>query len=88
MQYTDCTTAKSPDGKNTGKEWCYVDPKEGGSTKWAYCVPVLDFDKLRRISKQMLDNYIPELRKTIDLVQKEMGPAAKLIADFKKIGEL
>ena len=37
--FTDCTTVKSPDGKNLAKEWCYVNPSEGGSPNWDYCAP-------------------------------------------------
>ncbi len=43
--YKDCTTAGTPDGKNTQQEWCYIDPKEGGTPNWAYCAPILDYDK-------------------------------------------
>jgi hypothetical protein len=28
--YYDCATGVSPDNKNTGEEWCYVDPNAGG----------------------------------------------------------
>jgi hypothetical protein len=37
--YTDCTTVKSPDGKNLAKEWCYVNPSDGGTPNWDYCAP-------------------------------------------------
>ena len=45
VMYKDCTSAGTPDGKNTQQEWCYIDPKEGGTPNWAYCAPILDYDK-------------------------------------------
>lgn len=46
--YTDCTTVGSPDGKNSKKEWCYVDAAAGGTPNWDYCAPVLDYDVIRQ----------------------------------------
>jgi len=48
--HKDCTSGKSPDSKNTKQEWCYIDPREGGTPNWGYCVAVLDFDKVRKKS--------------------------------------
>jgi hypothetical protein len=45
VMYKDCTNTKSPDGKNTGREWCYIDPREGGSPNWQFCAAILDYDK-------------------------------------------
>lgn len=61
--YTDCTSTKSPDGKITGDEWCYVDPAAGGSPNWAYCKPVLDYDKVRIRTREFLSEIIVEIRR-------------------------
>jgi len=38
----------SPDNKNTGEEWCYVDANAGGNPNWGYCKPILDYDRVRK----------------------------------------
>ena len=58
MHY-DCITLKAPDGKNTRKEWCYVDPNEGGVPNWDYCAPVLDFDTVREKANELALQFTP-----------------------------
>ena len=46
--FNDCTDTMSPDNKNTGEEWCYVDANAGGNPNWGYCKPILDYDRVRK----------------------------------------
>ena len=48
--FNDCTNTMSPDNKNTGDEWCYVDANAGGNPNWGYCKPILDYDGVRRLT--------------------------------------
>ena len=50
--YHDCAEGVSPDNKNTGEEWCYVDANAGGSPNWGYCKPILDYDSVRKKTQQ------------------------------------
>ena len=78
--YTDCTSAKSPDGQITGKEWCYVDPNAGGAPNWGYCRPVLDYDKVRMKARDLMLELIVEVRKVTDLVTAQITPASKTLS--------
>jgi hypothetical protein len=68
VMHKDCTRVHTPDGKNEEKEWCYVDPLEGGSPNWGLCIPNLDFDRMRRYSRDLLNSYIPEIRRIRDII--------------------
>jgi len=86
--YTDCTTSKSPDGRMTGSEWCYADTSEkggGGYPAWGYCVPVLNYDKVREKARSMLYETLPEIRKVADIVQGAGEPCGETIDIVEKI---
>ncbi len=67
--YHDCTDGSSPDNKNTGDEWCYVDANAGGSPNWGYCKPVLDYDAVRRKVQNQYIKMTVEARKVDHLVE-------------------
>ena len=77
--YTDCTSSKSPDGRLSGKEWCYVDPNAGGAPNWGYCRPTLDYDKVRMKARDSMMEMIVEVRKVTDLVSAQITPASQTI---------
>ncbi len=66
--YTDCCTVAAPDGKNSKKEWCYVDAAAGGTPNWDYCAPELDYDTVREKANELAATFVPEVRKATDLV--------------------
>ena len=68
----------SPDNKNTGDEWCYVDANAGGSPNWGYCKPILDYDSVRRKTQQQYVKMTVEARKVDHLVEEQITPTSKL----------
>eukprot|EP00929_Paragymnodinium_shiwhaense_P113923 TRINITY_DN82236_c0_g1_i1.p1 TRINITY_DN82236_c0_g1~~TRINITY_DN82236_c0_g1_i1.p1 ORF type:complete len:536 (+),score=100.24 TRINITY_DN82236_c0_g1_i1:54-1661(+) len=55
VAFQGCTTMATPEGDAEGREWCYKEPqilKHPGNAKvkrWAYCSPVIDYDKMRSL---------------------------------------
>jgi hypothetical protein len=78
--FTDCTTTKSPDGKLSGKEWCYADPNAGGNPNWAYCKPILDYDRVRMRARDLMLELIVEIRRVAALVFEQIAPCARTIS--------
>ncbi len=58
--YLDCTKARTPDGELSTREWCYVDSTYKSGKKWDYCIPIMDFDRVRAAS----NNSLKDLTKT------------------------
>lgn len=81
----DCTTKPSPDGKMTEEEWCKVDSDQGGDPDWGFCVPNLDYDKVRMKVKELMEEEIPEMRKIKEEEQKLIPLGVELIQTFEKI---
>jgi hypothetical protein len=36
---------------------------DGGSPNWAFCAPVLNYDKIRQFTRDTLNGFIPEIRR-------------------------
>ena len=86
--YTDCTSSRSPDGRMTRQEWCYADNSqkaEGGYPSWGYCVPVLNYDKVREKAKDLLGETLPEIRKVGEIVSVATGPCSNAIDLLEKV---
>ena len=86
--YTDCTISKSPDGRMTGREWCYADMTQkgsGGYPAWGYCVPILNYDKVREKARIMISETIPEIRKVSEIVNSATQPCGETIDIVEKI---
>ena len=83
--YTDCTTVLTPDKQVTGREWCYVDPNSGGTPKWAFCKPILDYDQVRIRARDLIIELTTEIRRVSSLVYEQIPPASKTIALMEKL---
>jgi hypothetical protein len=81
----DCTSKSSPDGKDTGEEWCEVDPSEEGNPNWGFCEPILDYDKVREKVRDLMGEEIPEIRKIKDEEEKLIPVGMQLLATYEKI---
>jgi len=75
----NCVTTKAPNGKVDGKEWCKVDPKEGGSPDWGYCTELLDYDKARLKAIELLKAEVPEIRKINTEMKKVLSEGVQLL---------
>lgn len=61
--YLDCSNEATPDGKNTGDEWCEVDPTEKSPVKWDYCTANMDMNKVRRRVSDLLNDEANAMKK-------------------------
>lgn len=87
VTYTDCTSAKTPDGQIPKEEWCYIDNPEKGTKTWEYCIPVMDWDKVRSKTQDMLNDFVMEIRGSKSTVNKGMIPGNEMIRKVKQIEE-
>ena len=87
VTYTDCTSAKTPDGQIPKEEWCYIDNPEKGTKTWEYCIPVMDWDKVRGKTQDMLNDFVMEIRGSKSTVNKGMIPGNEMIRKVKQIEE-
>uniref|UniRef100_A0A0G4HK36 PA14 domain-containing protein n=1 Tax=Chromera velia CCMP2878 TaxID=1169474 RepID=A0A0G4HK36_9ALVE len=64
--YTDCTTAAAPDG-SSGREWCWLEAQlQGkGAQDWNYCTPVIDYDAVRRRTREAFIEKAEVVKKLI-----------------------
>ncbi|KFH01603.1 PA14 domain-containing protein [Toxoplasma gondii MAS] len=64
--YTDCTGARAPDGK-AGGEWCYVEVQllGKGGRDWNWCIPPINYDKVRSKSREAFEMKATEAEKMI-----------------------
>lgn len=67
--YFDCTKARTPDGELSSREWCYVDSSYRSGKKWDYCVPIMDYDRVRGAC----NNSLKELTKTCTLINSQIS---------------
>lgn len=67
------------------EEWCKVDSDQGGDPDWGFCVPNLDYDKVRVKVKDLMEEEIPEMRKIIEEEGKLIPIGVDLIQTFEKI---
>uniref|UniRef100_A0A0G4HP46 PA14 domain-containing protein n=1 Tax=Chromera velia CCMP2878 TaxID=1169474 RepID=A0A0G4HP46_9ALVE len=70
--YTDCTTAAAPDG-SSGREWCWLEAQlQGkGAQDWNYCTPVIDYDAVRRRTREAFIEKAEVVKKLITKLNLE-----------------
>ncbi len=85
MTYFDCTSAKSPDGKDKKQEWCYIDIYARDAKKWDYCKPIIDYDKVREKNQYELNVITVEARKVNAELLDLIGQAESAIRDLKAV---
>lgn len=85
--YFDCTNSKAPDGSQTNREWCYIESPEVGGKTWDFCVPIMDYDKLREENQQLMTNYGTQAKKLSEAISNTTGPAMDAIDKLKQIKE-
>lgn len=85
--YTDCTFTKSPDGRMTGQEWCYAESSQSTNDfpSWGYCIPILNYDKVREKTRDLIYEILPEIRKVEEIVAGEMVPCVSTLDRIEKI---
>jgi hypothetical protein len=83
--YFDCTKARTPEGELSTREWCYVDATYSDPKKWDYCVPIMDFDRVRGAN----NNSLKDLTKTCDTINSQISmnitPARRSLDLLKKV---
>jgi predicted nuclease with TOPRIM domain len=84
VTYFDCTSARAPDGSLKNREWCYVEIGTKGSS-WAYCKPIMDYDKVREANQKFLSKLTVECRKINDEIEQYVAPASEALNDLKKL---
>jgi len=67
--FFDCTKARTPDGELSSREWCYVDSTYKTGKKWDYCIPIMDFDRVRAAS----NNSLKDLTKTSTSINSQIS---------------
>ncbi len=82
--FYDCTSSRSPDGQLKNREWCYVNPGEKG-TKWGYCKPVMNYDKVREANQRHLRLVTQECRKVQDEIESIISPVEDILNGLAKI---
>lgn len=82
VTYFDCTSARAPDGSSKNKEWCYVEIGSKGSS-WAYCKPIMDYDKVREANQKYLSKLTIECRKINDELEQYISPATEALNQLK-----
>ncbi len=83
--FFDCINTETPDKSQTGKEWCYIDSPKEGDKIWEFCIPILDYDKLRENVQKQLKNISIEAEKLTDEVRKVHNPAQNALDELRKI---
>jgi len=85
ITYFDCTAAKSPDGKNEKKEWCYIDIYARAGKTWDYCKPIIDYDKVREKNQYQLNVITVEARKVNSELLELINEADNYIRELKHV---
>lgn len=49
----DCSMAQSPDGNDSGEEWCEVEEGQEG-TFWGFCADSADYNKVRAKANELM----------------------------------
>ena len=88
--YFDCTKARSPDGNISDKEWCFVDGLSSSqeTRNWNYCVPIMDFDRIRLANFKALMELTKLTTKINTDISQNLGPSQKASDDLKKVKHL
>lgn len=85
--FFDCTDTETPDKSQSGKEWCYVEAPQVGDKTWEFCIPILDYDKLREHVQSEMKKISIDTKKLNEEVNNVIGPAQKAFDDLRRIKE-
>lgn len=66
--FSDCTDSKAPDGTISKKEWCELDQDEISPRRWGYCIPEMNYDKIRERVRDIKKDLIFEYNKIKDII--------------------
>jgi len=61
-----------------------VDEDEEGETEWGFCVPILDYDKVREKVHDLMSEEIPEIRKIKEEEEKLIPVGLGLLETYEK----
>jgi hypothetical protein len=86
--YFDCTKAKTPDGEITDNEWCYVDEIYTEFRNWGYCVPIMDYDRIRNAHYGTMKELVKIVNNLNTDVGQNLSPAQKSMEEIKKVKQL
>jgi hypothetical protein len=86
--HTDCViNVTPPGGGDATKEWCYLDsswPVEGNKN-WDYCIPIMDYDKVRLANQMEMLEIIKSLRQLENEISNVLLPGQQALADLKRV---
>jgi len=85
--FFDCTNSKAPDGSQTNREWCYIESPETGGKTWDFCLPIMDYDKLREENQQQMAKIGTEAKKMAEQISNTTGPALDSLDKLKQVKE-
>ena len=86
--YFDCTKSKTPNGDLVDKEWCYVDPIYNDGKPWGYCLPIMDYDRIRQSNLGALRLLI-KLMSEINLqIGQNLAPAQQSLEEINHVQQL
>ena len=83
--FFDCTNTKAPDGAQTNREWCYIESPESGGKTWDYCIPIMDYDKLREENSNLMNAMGTQAKKLAEQVAGTCGPANEALDKLKDV---
>jgi hypothetical protein len=83
--YFDCTKARTPTGDINTAEWCYVEPHYKDTRNWGFCIPILDFNKIRGTNMQSLKNLTKEINSVNKDIAFNITPAQRSYESLKTV---
>ncbi|MCQ2818886.1 MAG: PA14 domain-containing protein [archaeon] len=85
--FDDCTTIKSPDGKDTKKEWCYLANPKKGAPNWAYCKENLNYNVVRKSVQENYAKISETVKVNINKSNNVIRPANDFIRQISTLKE-
>lgn len=85
--YTDCTDARAPDGSIGRGEWCYVEVQllGKGLKDWGYCIPPIDYDKVRMKVREAFEMKEAEAEKMIARLDGSSKRVSDMMSRFNSV---
>lgn len=83
--FFDCTSIETPDNSQTGREWCFVDSPQSGDKTWEYCIPILDYDKVREFVQSEFRNISIKAKKQTEDFKDTLTPAQGALNELKNL---
>jgi len=83
--YFDCTKARTPDGELSSREWCYVDSSYNASKNWDYCIPIMDFDRVRGANNNSLKDLTKICTTINNQISTNITPAQRSLDLLNKV---